>query len=450
MHRIFFPKLKLNNNLVVISWFKAFNIFLQILFFSKIQFVKIFVGPFCDLESAFSLKLFFNNIGCSNITYYTNLYYNVDFRSSFLLNNSLINLENLFFIILIGTNLRMELPLLNSRIRKSWINSNYSLVIYSFGLSLDYLTFPVLNINNNVFSLFQFFQNKHNLCLKIFKNKANYLNLLLINYPYFFIGLSILNRIDSNSFCFALQNYVNNFLLKLSTISVVSPFLGRLSSLEFNLNKKIKKSYKNTFIYLSNVFDHKFLNLNLLESDSNFIVFSGSFKDHFFFNSNLIFPIPIFTETVSTYLNIEGRLRGTQVAISLKNQLYNEYQIFRYLYVLSNLKYYNNYLIVNFKKLLSFFKNIINYNCIFFSNNNKFKNILLKYLGLSHLSLLSNYSIFILYNKYTSYKLINSPLYLTINNYYSTDFFSKNSKILSLCASKCLISSFSLNQNIII
>ena len=340
MHRIFFPKLKLNNNLVVISWFKAFNIFLQILFFSKIQFVKIFVGPFCDLESAFSLKLFFNNIGCSNITYYTNLYYNVDFRSSFLLNNSLINLENLFFIILIGTNLRMELPLLNSRIRKSWINSNYSLVIYSFGLSLDYLTFPVLNINNNVFSLFQFFQNKHNLCLKIFKNKANYLNLLLINYPYFFIGLSILNRIDSNSFCFALQNYVNNFLLKLSTISVVSPFLGRLSSLEFNLNKKIKKSYKNTFIYLSNVFDHKFLNLNLLESDSNFIVFSGSFKDHFFFNSNLIFPIPIFTETVSTYLNIEGRLRGTQVAISLKNQLYNEYQIFRYLYVLSNLKYY--------------------------------------------------------------------------------------------------------------
>lgn len=299
-------------------------------------------------------------------------------------------------------------------------------------------------------SLFQFFQNKHNLCLKIFKNKANYFNLFLFNFPYFFIGLSILNRIDSNSICFALQNYVNNYLFNFATISIISPFLGRLSSLEFNLNKKIKKSYKNTFIYLSNVFDTKFLNLNVFKNDSNFIVFSGSFKDHFFFNSNLIFPTPIFTETVSTYLNIEGRLRSTQVAISLKNKIYNEHQIFRYLYVLSNLKFYNNYLILNFKKLLSFFKNIINYNCIFFSNNNKFKNILFKYLGLSQLSLLSNYSISSLYNQHTYYKLINSPLYLTINNYYSTDFFSKNSKILSLCASKCLISSFSLNQNIII
>ena len=61
------------------------------------------------------------------------------------MNDTLVNIENKNNILFVGTNLRLESPLVNARIRKSYLN-NTSFNAYSFGLSINYLTYPVLNL----------------------------------------------------------------------------------------------------------------------------------------------------------------------------------------------------------------------------------------------------------------------------------------------------------------
>lgn len=70
-------------------------------------------GSFLDIETSIAVKDFFNSFGCSNYNYEKPINILFDFRYYFLLNNTLFYLENSSIIFLIGSNLRLESPLLN-------------------------------------------------------------------------------------------------------------------------------------------------------------------------------------------------------------------------------------------------------------------------------------------------------------------------------------------------
>ena len=63
----------------------------------------------------------------------------------------MISLEVLNHVLFIGTKLRLESPLMNVRLRKSFLNNNTK--FYSLGFAINYLTFPVINLGNSVSSL---------------------------------------------------------------------------------------------------------------------------------------------------------------------------------------------------------------------------------------------------------------------------------------------------------
>ena len=111
------------------------------------------MGSFIDLESSFTLKSFINSLGCSNINYEFNLKSFFDFRFFYLMSNSLLILESLSYCLLISLDLRIELPLLHTRLRKSFLKSESSHIFFSLGLSLDYLSFPVVNLGNSLKTL---------------------------------------------------------------------------------------------------------------------------------------------------------------------------------------------------------------------------------------------------------------------------------------------------------
>jgi len=75
--------------------------------------VEVVIGHFLDLETAFSLKKFLNQMGCFNLFCEDETIYNYDFRFMFLLGVTLSLLEVVNMIFLVGTNLRLESPLLN-------------------------------------------------------------------------------------------------------------------------------------------------------------------------------------------------------------------------------------------------------------------------------------------------------------------------------------------------
>ena len=105
-----------------ISWFFSFKIF----FFFLESFVYsdffVFIGFFYDLESVYNLKFFLNSMGFSNFFFEKFVYGFLDFRFFFLLNLSILKLEDLFFSFFLFLDLRFDSPLLFNRVRKSFLS----------------------------------------------------------------------------------------------------------------------------------------------------------------------------------------------------------------------------------------------------------------------------------------------------------------------------------------
>lgn len=119
--------------------------FLRSLLCLKFGFIEVICGPYISLEAALCLKTYFNSFGCSNINYSGNFISFSDMRFLFQLNSTLLALENMIIYIFLGTNIRLELPLLNARVRKVFLNKQ-EFKAYSVGLGLNHLTFPVKNL----------------------------------------------------------------------------------------------------------------------------------------------------------------------------------------------------------------------------------------------------------------------------------------------------------------
>jgi hypothetical protein len=144
-------------------------------------------------------------------------------------------------------------------------------------------------LGNTICNLIKFFEGKFYLNYVIFFYdffNINFLNIYFIKKFYFFISLSVLNRIDSYSFLFSFLNFFN--LLKSYTfqsLNIISRFLGRISSFEIgnlqgiNSNMVNRKKSEIIFNYYCGVdFDIYKINTN----NTNINIFQGNFYLNFF------------------------------------------------------------------------------------------------------------------------------------------------------------------------
>ncbi|CAH0755904.1 unnamed protein product [Diatraea saccharalis] len=98
-------------------------------------------GDLADAEALIALKDFVNRLGSENT--YTEQYFptggsGTDLRSSYLLNTKIANVEDADFVLLIGTNVRFEAPLLNARIRKAFIHNETDVALIGPKVDLTY------------------------------------------------------------------------------------------------------------------------------------------------------------------------------------------------------------------------------------------------------------------------------------------------------------------------
>lgn len=372
----------------------------------------------------------------------------------YLLNSTLIGLETVSYVLLLGTNPRLESPLLNSRLRKNYLNSNNSLKVYSLGLSLDFLTYPVLNLGNSLKSLSLLCEGKFNLLREILFNKMSYFNEFqsLFFKPSIFLGMFLLNRVDFsdifNSLSFFIKNYIKS---EFRSLNILSNNLGRLSSFElgfipsvyskfsYNFSKSIK-----SFCFFVGVDDFIF------KSKDSFLVYQGSFRDTVlsFKKADLIFPVSTYVERISFFINLEGRIRNTKKVLSnvTEGSNFNDSEVINALFLyFKQVKLDNFSKISNFYSIMSKFNNIINYKCQIFSNLDLFFNRLSFVSGLTdtfNINLIVPYLINII-SLNMPYKFLNGIFVRSVQNFYSTDVFTRNSKVMSLCSLKSLNLSFS-------
>ena len=445
INRINYPKLNLLNKYIVISWDFATVIFFKYLKNTIYKQNDLFssIGYFTDLQTSLSLKTFFNIFGCSNILYnLKKINWIFDLKEFFCLNILIEDIELIKFFLFISCDLRLESPLLNIRIKKNYnINKNNELFLYSFGLSLNYSTYPVKNIGNSIIKLLHLFEGKLRFSCDLFIKSFYSFNIfnksfLLYKQVLFFLGNTILLRNDSKSFF--LSFFINlNKRFSSFIFNVINSYLGLYSySNIFNDVKVKKNNIKNySFYYLlsneTNVLNNKY---------KQFLIFQSFLKNTLYFNADLILSSSALYEFDSIYMNLEGKYRYIKQSLKPFDGVYNDWEIISLFHVFNKKR---NIIKVNyfifFYKLMRYFKNLINYYCNFFISTYVFYKELFYNIAYTYNEKIYNIKTFN-FNKlnviYSTVKFYNTLFFSSINNYYINDFYTKNSKTMSFSSLK--------------
>jgi len=301
------PLIKNVNNFFQIAWTEIFNVLVEKLDISKKKKINfdLAVGPFCDLKTSFFVKnllklttykdalLNFENTGLKEI----------DFQSFYSFNNRFQIFDNLRLeaCLLIGVDVKKELPILNLKLRKRFLKGNF--IVANFGSKLN-LTFPVFHLATNCFSFFNIVSGNHFFC-KILKQKKiktvitgnSFLSIYSEKKHRFFICSFLRNSGFINSEFFGF-----NFLSK------------RASDLAlFHLGIKTKNLIKTSKPFFLFVVGDTIFQKN---NKNSFICFDGIQGNNFVLRSNLILPSVSFVEKNSLFVNTEGRFQNAQKAIS--------------------------------------------------------------------------------------------------------------------------------------
>jgi hypothetical protein len=156
------------------------------------------VGSFLDINNIISFKQFFNKMSIE-VLIGDFFVADSDFRSDFLFNDIILNIENKFIFILIGLNLRVEFPLLNTRLRKLF--NIHKIKIYNFG-NVNYVTSMNIMCGNSYNDVLNFVKGKNllnkNIMYKGFYNSL--FNFKLNKNINIFLGSTFFKYKNFNSF----------------------------------------------------------------------------------------------------------------------------------------------------------------------------------------------------------------------------------------------------------
>ena len=308
--RLDVPYIRENGKLQKTSWREVQEILVSKFNSFKSDEMAGMVGGLADLEMIYSFKSFFEkclnskNLECRE----DRIYINNNERMNYIFNTSIKGIEESDFILLIGTNPRLEATILNARIRKAYIKNKVK--IYSIGSPGD-LTYPYQNIGSSTSTIEEIILNKHEISAKIKKSKK----------PMVIIGESALYGKTGQYVFESLKNFLlnNNFIRKdWNSLNVLSQQASRVGAIDLDfhsINEKENFSFFNKlennefkFLYLLGVDD---INFN---KDDKFIVYQGSHGDKGAEIADIILPGAAYTEKNGLFVNLEGRVQNSYKA----------------------------------------------------------------------------------------------------------------------------------------
>jgi NADH dehydrogenase (ubiquinone) Fe-S protein 1 len=105
------------------------------------QSIAAVVGSLADTEAMVCLKDMLNRLGCETLCTEEQLPptpSGTDFRSNYIMNTTIAGIEESDFVLLVGTNTRLEAPLVNARIRKAWVHGALCVALVGAPVDLSY------------------------------------------------------------------------------------------------------------------------------------------------------------------------------------------------------------------------------------------------------------------------------------------------------------------------
>lgn len=359
---------------ISVSWKQALTVCLY--FFNKYR-VNVLFGPFLDIETIYSLKEVFSSLGTLlNRSSYS------DYSSFYFSSVRVKDLESYSTFLSVNSYLRNEIPLLNTRVRKS---NNYYMSSFRFfgvGVGANYFTYPVKLISNNSRGLSVILSGKNYFSKVLIKLKNRF---VVFYKPYSIYFFNKFFKLLFNPLFVRIDNSVSE---------LASSHLGLSTNLPLN---------KNSLVYSIG-----------LDTGFNYapLIYQGHHGSSVTSNSLIALPVTVFSEKSSHYLNLEGLVQKSHSAVSHDKLVKKDWEIFRALGDFSAL------LIRDFYKMdYNYVQDIINTNKAPLGLPNWINEVIFQAHDLELNKFFKNYLF--------SIKILN---------YYWNDLLSHNSKIMAKCA----------------
>ena len=272
--------------------------------------IALFSGQFSSLEEIFILNHLCQK---SEIKYKECRLANQNLDpldSSYLFNTKIENIDKADFCLLIGTNPRIEAPLLNSKIRQNYITGK--LKIAAIGCGDADLTYKYNNLGNDLAILNEILSNKSQICKDI-KNAKN---------PIMIIGQDAISISEGSNVietCKKIAQKYNFITPSSNNLNYLSRSSGLINGLALNFtysnncNDILDKCQNNEIkmVILHNVDD----DIDFEKFKNCFVIYIGSHGDKGAHNADIIIAANAFSEKTCHYLNLEGRIQKANRAI---------------------------------------------------------------------------------------------------------------------------------------
>ncbi|MDE0779317.1 MAG: molybdopterin-dependent oxidoreductase, partial [Alphaproteobacteria bacterium] len=320
------PYVRVDGKLSEASWDAAFSAIAAKVKASSGNKIAAIAGDLCDTESMFALKQLMGSLGSKNMDCRQDgAKLSSGARGSYVLNTGIAALENADAVLLIGTNPRWEAPLVNTRLRKAWLNGGARIGIVGPQLELSY---PSEHLGAGPEMLSAIAEGSHDFA-DVLKSAER---------PVIIVGMGALARADGEAVlatarkladsCNVIRDDWNGF-------NVLHTAAARVGGLDIGFVPG--EGGRDTAGILAGAeagdIDVVFLlgadEIDTAKLGNAFVVYQGHHGDAGAHRADVILPGSAYTEKNGTYVNTEGRVQLARQAVQPPGDAREDWTIIR-------------------------------------------------------------------------------------------------------------------------
>jgi NADH-quinone oxidoreductase subunit G len=303
------PMIRKDNVLTPCTWDQAFAEIKTNLLKNNAKDVAVLSGDFVDVETHYAMKKLMSSLNITNLDCrYNNIAFDAKNRGDYLFNSKVVGIDDSDFCLIIGANPRIEVPVLNARIRKRYLKGDYNIAL--IGQKHD-LTYKYDYLGDDSQSLLDILDGKSSIIEKLKKAKK----------PIMIIGLGVLEELGvenalaicgkiAKSYGFITENHIGVNILHTNTATIGGLDVGFVP-LDTKQTPKdtLQEVYKNKIKFLWLLNYDKIDTKEFKHSSDNFVVYQGHHGDIGASIADVILPSTLWLEKNATYVNLEGRVQ---------------------------------------------------------------------------------------------------------------------------------------------
>lgn len=320
------PYVRKKGKLVAVDWDEALDFVASKLNKTDADKVGAIVGDLADCEAMVALKDFITDLGSTHIDCrQESSFISTQNRSDYLMNTPIADLEEADYCLIIGANPRLEAPLINTRLRKNWLDKG--LKVSAIGSEYD-MTYPVEWLGDRPEILSEILEGSHQVAKGLKKAKK----------PVILLGMEALSRGDGEAIyktCRLIADKYKFVMDSWNGFNILHRSASRVGGLDLDFvpqkkgmstSKMLKAAEKKDLdvLYLLGADEIDFSKLK-----SCFVIYQGHHGDAGAHHADVIFPSLAYTEKNATYVNCEGRVQKTVRAVKGPGMAKEDWKIIR-------------------------------------------------------------------------------------------------------------------------